>query len=252
MPITASSGALSFFKYGVQSKPGSGKWIQTTYPSLSGEITSIGDGLSTLTNFANPGGYTIEYWVNYSKVTNPNGYFLEVGNFTRGFGSNWFIYVDSSRRVRFVTTGLSLTTSINAISLNNWHNIAISCSNSSGVTTIRLFVDGILLTSGTTTFNPTSTFRAWRITTGNNTFLEQSALIDELRISNTTRYTTNYTVATSEFIPDANTMLLLHFSLNGTSSLTQPEIINSSTINSWTVTNSNFIPITIDTTNYKF
>jgi hypothetical protein len=254
MPITASSGALTFFKYGTQSLPGSGKWISTVFPSSAPEISSAGDGLSTLTNFANPGGYTIEYWANYSKVTNPNGHLLQVGNFTKGFGFNWIIYVDSSRRVTFQGnfTGGLIRTPTNTIALNTWFNVALSCSNSGGVTTIRLFVNGTLYGSITTTFDPTTIFRPWVISTGNNTFLEQAALIDELRISNITRYTSNYSVATSEFTPDANTMLLLHFSLTGTSNPASPEIINSSTINSWTVGNSLIVPVTIDTNNYKF
>jgi len=252
MPITATSGALSFFKFGAPTKPGSGEWITTVFPSQSGQISAGGDGSGSITNYANAGGYTIEYWINYSKVTMPNNFFLAVGAINRGFANNWYLYVDTSRRVRFSTTGAPLSTPINTISLGSWHNIALSCSNSAGTTTIRLFVDGILQATGTTTFNPIATYTPFDISTVNNTFLEQSALIDELRISNITRYTSNYAVATSEFTPDANTMALLHFSLNGTSSLTQPEIINSATINNWTVSNSNFIPITINTTNYKF
>jgi len=93
-----------------------------------------------------------------------------------------------------------------------WHHIAfVRCSN-----TLTLYVDGVSegtpidvtgesMNTGTPTMSVGST--------GNWNTFGFEGYIDEVRISNTHRYTENFSVATEEHESDDNTLLLLHFNL---------------------------------------
>ena len=96
-----------------------------------------------------------------------------------------------------------------SISQTTWHHAAVSKSGSS----VRIFFNGTQVGSTTTsnTIWGSSTFfgRVGRLfDTG---FIDDiNGHIDELRLSNTARYTANFTPATEPFTNDANTLLLIH------------------------------------------
>jgi len=250
MPITASFGALTSLK-GVQTEfPGSGYFISTVYPGPAPDISCNPGTSDVLANCWRSSGYTIEFWAYYTKRSAPNNNILGIGVFNKGAEYFWDIHVDTNGRVIFRSGGGIIQTDINIITLNVWHNIAVSFSNSSGITTINIFVNGILKQTGTTTYSGFSS-SSWKISTTLNTFLEQNVYIDELRISNSTLYTNNYSVATKPFIPNNDTQLLLHFGFNPIDNITYPTIIDSS-YNNFDITNYPQIPVTISQLLYKF
>lgn len=106
---------------------------------------------------------------------------------------------------------------------NNWHHIAVTRNISTGQ--LRLFVDGVLDGSAT---GPTGdvSYRNGRSTSfPNDPFLvigaekhdfapqypSYSGWIDELRVSNSIRYSSTFTPPTLPFTTDANTVGLYHF-----------------------------------------
>ncbi len=100
---------------------------------------------------------------------------------------------------------------VSGLSANTWHHVAGVYDGNQ----VFLYIDGTSVgTPQSASGNVsalTSALELMRQTDG--TF--NSGLIDELRISSTARYTSNFTPQTSPFVRDANTKLLLHFDENG-------------------------------------
>lgn len=112
------------------------------------------------------------------------------------------------------TAGTNITGSIN-IADNVWHHLAASHDG----TTVRLFVDGALDVSSTVaTGLPWATTSTAPLGIGNHFNSPNFGLIgsmDELRISNTARYTAAFTAPSAAFTVDSNTSALYHFENNG-------------------------------------
>ncbi len=120
------------------------------------------------------------------------------------------------------TTGVCGTTIVDD---GNWHHIAVTRNASNGV--VRLFVDGVVdATSSTSSNTGNISYRDGRPTSypSSDPYLVLGAekhdypgslyykgWLDELRISNTIRYSANFTPPSSPFTTDANTMALYHF-----------------------------------------
>lgn len=105
--------------------------------------------------------------------------------------------------------------------LNTWHHVAV-CNDG---TTTRMFFDGTQENSWSTptinsSTNPVVVGASYDGSTSNF-----SGNIDEFRVSDTARYTTNFTPSTEPFTNDANTLLLLH--MDGTDGSTTFEDDNS-------------------------
>jgi len=98
-------------------------------------------------------------------------------------------------------TGGSLTS-------NNWYHIALSYDGS----VYKVFLNGQLVTSKNcstnTTYDNTSKIGFY----GSDPII---GTIDEVRVSDIARYTSNFTPSTSSFVNDTNTKILYHFDENG-------------------------------------
>ncbi|MCS7027334.1 MAG: LamG domain-containing protein [Bacteroidia bacterium] len=108
---------------------------------------------------------------------------------------------------------------------NAWHHIAVTRNSTTG--SMRIFVDGNLDASVSTGPTGNISYRNGRITSYPNdpyivigaekhdynplVYPSYNGYIDELRISNVIRYTTNFTPPTTPFTTDANTVGLYHF-----------------------------------------
>ena len=99
------------------------------------------------------------------------------------------------------------------------HHVALTYDGS----TLRLFIDGVLAAStaasGSWTIPPYESFEL--ADQSPSTYLGMStttnvtpAFYDSIRISNTARYTSNFTPPTAKFTADANTMFLENFPTN--------------------------------------
>jgi len=94
------------------------------------------------------------------------------------------------------------------ISDNQWHHIALVYTGSG----FYGYVDGSLDFQDTT-YTGTLNLNAMWLLGNYSTF--HTGLMDEVRVSNIIRYTSNFTPQTSPFVRDEYTKLLLHFDENG-------------------------------------
>jgi len=141
------------------------------------------------------GQFTFELSVRFSTVT-PESHILSANT---GGAAYWFLCVVAGNlRLRFnavtVITGP-------AVSINTWYKIAITRDASN---VVRFFVDGVLITSYTTTFSFASD-PVWQV--AGNTVIAGDAYggnqwVDEVRLTfGVCRYTANYVPETTVF-PD--------------------------------------------------
>jgi hypothetical protein len=132
-----------------------------------------------------------------------------------------------------------------SISLNTWHHIAMTYNDNDGVRKIRLFLDGSEVTYGT----QTAMTGSYAGDTGVNLYIGGSdgegafpGKIDEVRISNIARYTSNFTPQTAPFIRDEHTKLLYHFDENGVDPRnTGKAIDDSGNANHGTITGAKYV-----------
>ena len=130
---------------------------------------------------------------------------------TRDGGSGQELYVNSSGyALAQMVAGGTVTYPgywASTVSLSCWHHIALSYDGA----TARFFLDGKL--GDALALTGSTTVEAVPLRLGNtNTTLSLGGVLQEVRISNIARYTSNFTPQTTPFIPDANTLGLWHMS----------------------------------------
>jgi hypothetical protein len=159
------------------------------------------------------GDFTIELWIH--QQSNPSAYdgiisFADSSATSAGFGIGY----NSSGHIYFAShlgNALSVVAHDAVLSNSTWHHIAVS--RSSGTT--KLFING--------TEEDSATDNNHYITTPNGGYgisigryypnVDEKYFhgeFDEIRISNSARYTGNFSVATSAYATDDNTKLLMH------------------------------------------
>ena len=142
--------------------------------------------------------FTLETWVNFSTVQNQGIMLLST---SAANYSPYFQYYGGE--LQFGINGIaSVNTYSWTPSADTWYHVAVSRSGS----TCRMFIDGTQVDSDSNTTNWVSD----GIVIGAWSSRDWHGYMDEIRVSNTARYTANFTPATSAFTNDANTMLLLH------------------------------------------
>jgi hypothetical protein len=158
--------------------------------------------------------FTVEFWYYPTSLAGQQTFF---GTRPAGTNGNYFMmgllsgnfYVYSNAYIINVAHGLVT---------NQWQHIAIS--RASG--TVRYFVDGVQKSSA----SYGTTLIASRLVLFTDDFatvgqFQPVGFIDEMRVSNSARYTAAFTPAASAFDTDANTLMLLHFDgVNGGTSFT--------------------------------
>ena len=173
-----------------------------SFPAL-GDYFSIEDNV---TWDYGTGDFTWEMWI----------YLAAISSQKKLFGSNqwgtqtydWIFDVNPNRTLRLQLHGPpspELSTS-STVPVSTWCHVA--CSRSSG--TVKIFIDGTQGASTTMAQNLANVgtpFLGWKPANTGDGFI---GYMDEVRLSNTARYTSNFTPATSAFTTDANTQLLLH------------------------------------------
>jgi hypothetical protein len=183
---------------------------QSKFGGASAEFDGTGDSLSVTGNSAVDlsGDFTIELFVRHVNASGNQKYLdlRQIGNESTtdvlliDTNNNFRIFIDGSDR---------LSGGAGAPSINTWYHIAVVRNG----TSIKYFLDGTEELDYTQSSPKDYTLDYnWVIAMNgddrNKDFL--NGYIDELRISNTARYTANFTAPTSAFTNDANTLLLLH------------------------------------------
>jgi hypothetical protein len=162
------------------------------------------------------GAWTIEAWVyNTTGVGTTKTLFDFRPNSTLGYYP--LVNLQADGHLQFGANGLVLLDTGVVVPQNAWTHIAISCNG----TSTRAFING---TQAGSTYTDNNTYVQGPITIGArfDGTLGFTGNIDEVRISKgIAKYTSNFSVPTSEFVKTADTVLLLH--CNGTTGSTEIE-----------------------------
>lgn len=178
---------------------------QSQIGGASAVFDGTGDHLESPV-FELTGDYTVECWARWDTVVGSQGL---IGS----DGTTQYDTLKSSGTTVYTNFGGSYITFDSAISTNTWYHIAVTRSGSS----VRLFRDGVQQGStftDTTTVWPTASNAKLYI--GRDAYGDIDGYVDEVRISDTARYTSNFTPESTAFTNDANTLLLVH--MDGTDS----------------------------------
>lgn len=184
--------------------------VDTAQSKFSGaSYTSVnsGDYLDVIPNGSlaySTNDFTIEYWFRYDTsipTTNRMGWEQRPG--VNGAYALVFHQENTGQVVYFVNSSARITSSFTP-SANTWYHVAIVRSS----TTTTMYING----TSQGTYSDSTNYLEGNPRIGNNMVANSNFLghIDELRISDTARYTANFTPSTTPFQNDDNTLLLLH------------------------------------------
>lgn len=124
-------------------------------------------------------------------------------------GNFYIQWADADNKFQWGISGGSAVLSTNTFSYNTWYHIALVRNSS----TVQLYVNGNAegSTYSTSDTNDVGTNNQTTMYVGllGSTF-DFLGHIDELRISNSARYSGSFTPTTTQFTTDENTMLLIH------------------------------------------
>lgn len=159
------------------------------------------------------GNFTIEAYVFWN---GNSGAFERIFDFGSGTGTTMFFTPSASganvARFAFISgaTVEVLDASIE-FPKNQWTHFAITID---GTNTGRIYIGGTLRGTNTITLRPGSLGSTTNNWLGRSQFVNDpyfNGRIDELRISNSVRYVSNFTPNNTQFTSDANTVALFHF-----------------------------------------
>jgi hypothetical protein len=180
--------------------------------------------------------FTIEMWIYVESIASRGGL---IWNGTLGGLTGFGIRVESDETIVVMINGQetvfapAFTTALE----KSWQHIAVVRD---GVSSWRFFLNGVEVATSSSTSAIAASSEVLSIGRcasftvfpgGWLTEKDHDGKIDELRISDSARYTSNFTPSTVEFTDDANTMLLMHFD-------STPIIDSSSQAHTVTVNNS--------------
>ena len=181
---------------------------QSKFGGSSIAFDGTGDYLSIASNTDfnfGTGDFTIEFWV-YRNVSGAQHDILDFR--TAGTSQNVpRVYINSANILAYFVAGATRITggSGNIVSAGAWHHIAVSRQG----TSTKLFLDGIQAGS---TWTDTTTYIQCPLTIGAqyNGSNSVNGYIDEVRVSNTARYTATFTPNATAFTADSASKLLIH------------------------------------------
>jgi hypothetical protein len=161
------------------------------------------------------GNFTIECWVYVNTLAGSKfiyAQYADTSNRVQLYQS------DTTGRINFdvksggvTLAGLYTTVGITA---ETWHHIAIVRETVS----ITIYIDGVAVAQTEDTAigtNSIPNLAALAMIGDRGTGLDWDGYMDEIRISDSARYTTTFTPSTTAFTADANTKLLIHSDFNG-------------------------------------
>jgi hypothetical protein len=157
--------------------------------------------------------FTVECWI-YMIALSGSQFYNDpqlIGNIrTDGFDNQWAMGPDNDGDLTFkyyngadqriVSTG-------SKIAINTWYHVAAVING----TSVKIYQNGTEVGSGTWSGSPFNNDNHGINIGGGYQTTGFNGYVDEVRISNTARYTANFTPSTTPFSNDANTLLLLHF-----------------------------------------
>jgi hypothetical protein len=181
----------------------------------SGDYLTFNSGAAGDFEFTAGEDFTMECWFRVNSFAQFTG-MLSLGNVRGASSGEACLYVESSGStpngpgLRFIlnygTVGLFNTSATYVISSGVWYHAAIVRSG----TTWKLYQNGVELATATATATAGVTAVGGRVGSFADTTLQWNGWVDEVRISDTARYTAGFTPSTTPFQNDVNTLLLIH------------------------------------------
>jgi hypothetical protein len=175
----------------------------------TGDYLIVNNADSNL-SFSTSADFTFEAWCYFANTTTA---FTILGGPGQTSSFSFSRESDNTVRVGRTNTAWDATSTGSATTANTWTHVA--ASRASG--TLKIFVNGTSIYSGSNSFAYPCVNM---LGVGGETYYGSTAngYVDEVRVSNTARYTGNFTPSTTPFVNDANTLLLIH--ANGTDATT--------------------------------
>jgi hypothetical protein len=179
------------------------------------QYSGAGNG-NALINFGT-GDFTLEFWIYPTSTATTSGVITK-RNISNTANGTWGIRYNGSTRVitweNIFPSVTSTSTASSAYTASTWSHWAFV--RSSG--TLKIYVDGVEKASASNSLDFTFNSEPIRIGDwGAGSTNSHIGYLDELRMSNTARYTAAFTAPTEPFVNDANTLLLMH--MDGTPSV---------------------------------
>jgi len=158
------------------------------------------------------GNFTGECWI---RLTNTSTSYLILDMLEpTDLNQGWLVYTNGTSLIYYENSA-NRVTATSAVSATTWHHIAVVRSSGN----VQMYVDGVAVGS---TYSSSDNHQELTLGIGQRYGEAGSSNfnghIDEVRISNTARYTSNFTAPTAPFVNDANTLLLIH--ADGTDAVT--------------------------------
>jgi len=180
--------------------------------SKFGGASALFDGNDVVTA-ANPlvpatDNWTVEGWFYPTNISATD--YLWAQYATSQSGRTTGYHTSSGAVGLFINGGPSIGTAAGTMSNNNWYHLAFTRSGSN----FAIYVNGVSSATGTGTpsiYQGQPFVIGAQDTVGSNGFIGQ---IDDVRVSSTVRYTSNFTPPTAPHVNDSDTILLSH--MNGT------------------------------------
>lgn len=185
-----------------------------------GTASYAGDGSSDSLRNNNLGSYatkdfTYEFWMNPNSVSGNHWLGVLGSNTNNDFCAVMFYRNGSTMRLYASSTGTSWDAAsglaLGTVVTGQWYHMAVTRSGN----TLKAYQDGVLYQTVTLTNNLHSgtAFAVGATARNGGSF---NGYIDEVRVSNSVRYTSNFTPSSTAFTNDINTDILLHCDgLNG-------------------------------------
>jgi len=159
--------------------------------------------------------FTIEFWFRTSDSTTTQAFYVKraseiASNIRIGVGSV------SGKLEVLVSSGTSswdiwLNQSVADISNDTWYHVALTWDGS----TYTIWLDGVSQDTSTDSNYPTVNTASVYLGARQDGTQAIDGYLDEIRISDTARYTTTFTPSTTAFTADSNTKLLIHSDWDG-------------------------------------
>ncbi len=159
------------------------------------------------------GNFTVEAWVNFSSTSNEQGIVGQYGDLNNNWGLYW--KGDQGKLKFAVQKDGAFSVLVDPLwtpSANTWYHVAVIRGWGGNPSQIAITVDGKVIAS---VLNSSAVDNLaadlWVGQSTNNTGNYFSGNIDEVRISKTARWTSNFTVRSAENTSDNDTSFLAHF-----------------------------------------
>ena len=186
---------------------------QSKFGGASALFDGTGDYLtaSPRINLTSTDNFTLECWI---RVPNITGDKVILSSFFNGGSYNGWSLELNNATVKW-WNGSTFYSFNSSIAANTWYHIAIVSTAGS----IKMYQEGVeQTTTSSLDGNTNNTTTPFYIGIIDGFSRAMNGHIDEIRVSNSVRYTTTFTPSTTPFVNDANTVLLIH--ANGTDAST--------------------------------